>query len=97
MGASYLNIHEIATPNKRFLGENGGRSVAMVARFKVFSCSVRSLLAKMPVRLLLMQKNSAKISKLFYCNAYYQDEKYYTPISSIRICLAQFLSAYFLF
>lgn len=66
MGASYLNIHEIATPNKRFLGENGGRSVAMVARLKAFSCSVRSLLAKMPVRLLLMQKNSAKISKLFY-------------------------------
>lgn len=80
MGASYLNIHEIATPNKRFLGENGERSVAMVARFKAFSCSVRSLLAKMPVRLLLMQKNSAKISKLFYCNAYYQDEKYYIRI-----------------
>ena len=80
MGASYLNIHEIATPNKRFLGENGGRSVAMAARFKAFSCSIRSLLAKMPVRLLLMQKNSAKISKLFYCNAYYQDEKYYIRI-----------------
>lgn len=80
MGASYLNIHEIATPNKRFLGENGGRSVTMAARFKAFSCSIRSLLAKMPVRLLLMQKNSAKISKLFYCNAYYQNEKYYIRI-----------------
>lgn len=94
MGASYLNIHEIATPNKRFLGENGGRSVAMVARFKVFSCSVRSLLAKMPVRLLLMQKNSAKISKLFYCNAYYQDEKYYIRIQHFNESRRQKLTKY---